>query len=215
MQSILIVNTAAVSKDLTILANVKAECGITGTAEDANIETWIDQASSACSSYCNRVFGKETVTETFRNRFSYLDRNANRADSILLSRNPVTAIISVTQDNTLLTQDVDYELDPTEGILYRLDSNQNSIQWSFSKLAVNYTAGWDLLGTLPQAIERACISHVKALRSSADRDPNVKQESIPGVLETSYWIGGPPGSTTGALSTEVTGLLDPFRNVGV
>lgn len=213
MQSFIVVNTAANSQDLTVLATVKAECGITTTTEDANIETWIDQASSACSAYCNRVFGKETVTETFRNRFSYLDRNANRADTILLSRNPVTVIVSVTQDNTVLTENVDFEVDYTEGIMYRLDSNQNSVQWSFSKLVVNYTAGWDLLGTLPDSIERACISHVKALRSSADRDPNVKQESIPGVLETSYWIG--QIGSNGALSPEVTSLLDPYRNVGV
>lgn len=216
MQSVLNVVTPAVSQDLTILATVKAECGITGTAEDANIEAWIDQASNACSAYCNRVFGLETVTETFRNRFNYVYRHENKAPSILLQRNPVVTITSIVQDGTSLVADVDYQLDAKEGLLYRLDPASDALTfWNFNKLTVTYSGGWALLGSLPLSIERACISHVKALRSSADRDPNIKQESIPGVLETSYWIGGPPGSVSGALSTEVTALLDPFRNVSV
>lgn len=213
MQSVLVVNTAAVSKDLTTLATVKAECGITDTSEDANIETWIDQASDACAAYCNRVFGQETVTETFRNRFNFVYRHENKLPSILLQRNPITAI-TVTEDGTVLVQDVDFQLDGTEGIIYRLDPNTDALtNWSFNKLVVNYTAGWLLMGTLPFNIERACISQVVNTRASAGRDNTVKQESIPGVLETQYWVG--TIGQNGALTPDVTALLDPYRNIGV
>lgn len=215
MQSVLIVNTPATSSDLTILANVKAELSLITTAEDVNLATWITQASGACAAYCNRTFGLETVTETFRNRFSYIYRQFdNRVEKILLVRNPVVAINSIVQDGTPLVQDVDYQLDPEEGILYRLDPTTDAItHWGFSKLVVNYSGGYQLIGSLPYNVERACITQVKAIRGNASRDQQVKSETIPGVLTTAYWSAG--ANENGALEPEVTALLDPFRNVSV
>lgn len=213
MKTVLIVNTAADSYDLTVLATVKAELGITTTVEDANIETWIDQASAACAAYCDRVFAQETVTETFRNRFSFVYRTENRVDSIQLARNPVTAILSIVCDSVALVQDVDYELDPTEGILYRLDGNDNIIQWCFAKLVINYTGGWELLGTLPFNIERACIAQVKSIRSDATRDTSIKSETIPGVLSQTFVTAN--NADSASLDPIAAGLLEPFRNIGV
>lgn len=214
LQSVLIVNTPATSSDLTILSNVKAELGLTITAEDANIETWIDQASAACAAYCNRVFGLETVTETYRNRFNFIYRHEGAIEKIILVRVPVVSVISIVEDGTALVQDVDYELDPEEGILYRLDPSSDSlIRWSFNKLTINYSGGYLLIGSLPFNIERACITQVKAIRGNAARDPQVKSETIPGVLTTAYWSAG--ANENGALEPEVTSLLDPYRNVSV
>jgi hypothetical protein len=211
MKSVIIVNTVADSYDLTVLATVKAELGLTTTAEDANIETWIDQASGACATYCKRVFGLETVTETFRNRFSYVYRQQNRLDSIRLDRIPVVSVISVVEDTVTLVQDTDFWLDPDEGLLYRLDANQNIVQWQFTQLVVNYSGGYELVGGLPQNVERACIIQVQAIRASAIRDPNVKSENIPGVLQTVYWQ--PAKGDDGFLDPGVTALLDPYRNL--
>jgi hypothetical protein len=213
MKSVLIVNTPADSSDLTVLATVKAELGLTTTAEDANIETWIDQASGACAAYCDKVFGLETVTETFRNRFSYVYRNQNKLDSIQLQRIPVVSIVSIVEDTVTLVQDTDFWLDPDEGLIYRLDTNQNIIQWSFTQLTVNYSGGYELLGTLPQNVERACIIQVKSLRSDATRDTSVKQETIPGVLSTTYTTNNSALSVS--LDPIAAGYLDPYRNIGV
>jgi hypothetical protein len=217
MQSVLIVNTAATTYDLTTLAAVKSELNLVTTAEDAKLSTWISQASNACASYCDRVFGQETVTETFRQKFSYPLRSSQQTrglETMLLTRTPVSAIVSITQDGTLLTQDVDYQLDPAEGILYRLDSTTDTLMsWYFGKLTVNYTGGYALVGSLPHNIERACISTVVSFRAASGRDSTVKQESIPGVLETQYWVGGI--GDNGTLTPDVTALLDPFRNIGV
>jgi hypothetical protein len=217
MQSVVLtVVTPAPSFDLTTLATVKAELGLLTTAEDVNLALWITQASAACAAYCNRVFASETVIETFRNRFNFRFRNdsTNRVDAIRLERYPVTSIVSMTEDAIPLVVDVDYQLDASTGMMYRLDATNDAImQWDFQKLAVQYAGGYALLGALPYNIERACITAVEVFRSSAARDARVKQESIPGVLETQYWVGA--SGDDGALPPDVTAMLDPFRNVWV
>lgn len=206
--------TPATSSDLTILATVKAELGITTSNEDPNIETWIDQASAACAAYCNRVFGSEVVSENIRRLFLNRYREQRWDDVIQLARYPVTAIGPVIEDTITLVLETDYTVDYTTGKLYRLSSDGISImRWTCNQLTVPYTAGYALLGTLPFNIERACISLVKALRNAANRDPKVKEENIPGVLQTSYWIGSV--GDNGELPPDVTALLDPFREVSV
>lgn len=213
MQSVLTINTVATTYDLTTLATVKAELGITNGVEDANLATWITQASGACAAYCDRVFGLETVTEVFRNKLLF-DRGGSKIPSVLLTRTPVASIIALTEDGSLLTADVDYQLDPEEGILYRLNSSDDSLtKWHFKKLVANYTGAYALVGNLPHNIERACITQVKAVRSNANKDPTIKSENIPGVLSTTYTTTS-NGDSSG-LDPEAAALLDPYRNVGV
>jgi hypothetical protein len=206
--------TPATSSDLTVLANVKAELGITTGTEDANIETWIDQASAACTAYCNRVFAQETVSENIRRLFLNRYREQRWDDVIQLARYPVTAIGPVVEDTVTLVLETDYTVDYTTGKLYRLSSDGISImRWTCNQLTVPYTAGYALLGSLPFNIERACITMVKLLRNEATRDPTIKEENIPGVLQTTYGFG--VAGDDGALPPTVTALLDPFREVSV
>jgi hypothetical protein len=214
MQSVLIVNTAASSYDLTTLAKVKAELGLpTPSSEDANLATWITQASAACATYCKRVFGLEVVTETFRNHWNIF-RDGNRVDEIKLSRFPIVTIVSIVEDSIPLVVDIDYWQD-SEGILYRLDTNDSVKRWCFKKLVVNYSGGYALpaLPSYVANLERACINQVQALRSGAGRDPAIRSENINGVLQTTY--ASPSSSDNGALDPSVTALLDPFRNITV
>jgi hypothetical protein len=216
MQSVLTVNTVAASYDLTTVATVKAELGILTTSEDASLAVWITQASAACASYCNRVLSLETVTETFRNRFTYPfhQNNFRNIASVLLARTPIVSAISVVQDTVVLTQDVDYQLDANQGIIYRLNPTDDSlVQWYFKKLVINYTGGYGTITSIPRNIERACITQVQVIRASASRDPNIKSENIPGVFSTTYW--SPSVTDNGALGPEVTALLDPYRNISV
>lgn len=208
MHSIVTVVTPAASVDLTTLATLKAELGITTTGEDTQLGTWIGQASAACEAYCNRTFARETLRETFRN-----PSLGARFASIPLKKYPVTAIASVVEDGVTLTVDTQYEVSDN-GLLYRLDAQADISTWQFSKLVVTYTAGYVLVGDLPRNIERACLSLAKVLRSSSTRDSLVKTESIPGVLDTTYWVGGMPGSV-GNMPPDVAALLDPFKEVSV
>lgn len=213
MQSIVNVVTPAASYDLTDTATVKAELGITDSAQDAQLAGWITQASGEIASYCNRVFLKETLKETFRVLF-VRGLQRQRLEEIVLSRSPVASIASVVLDNTeTLVSGTDYESDLAEGKLYRLDGNGYAVRWYFGRLEVNYDAGYDF-AKLPAPLVRACVSLVKILRSGSTRDPLVKSENVPGVGQTDYWVGGIPG-TVGNLPPDIQAMLDPYRNVSV
>lgn len=212
MKSVLTVVTAADSVDLTILANVKAELGITVTTEDANIETWIDQASGIITAECNRVFGRETVLESFRNR---LNGNSQWAEpeKMILARTPVTAFTSVVENTKTLVEGVDFECNRESGILTRLCGDYER-RWCFRTLLVTYTGGYALLGTLPIAIERATIAMVKAYRSASTRDPMLKSEEIPGVLSQTFWVGS-TGEKSNGLPPDVETLIAPYRHLPI
>lgn len=216
MHSILTVNTAATSYDLTTLAAVKAELGITGTDEDTAITAWITQASQAAALYCNRVFAEETVTETFRDsghvRYGQSDKFWQRPrEAWLLARNPVTAVASVVEDDTALVQGTDYEF-ASDGVLYRL-SNGYARHWRFYKsLVVRYTAGFPGNAT-PVPLARSAISLVKLLRASATRDPALRSENILSGLY-SYTLFNSTEFPSG-IPADVEALLAPYRNITI
>lgn len=208
MKSVLTVVTPAVSVDLTILANVKAELGITVSTEDVNLETWIDQASGLVTAACNRVFAEETVLESFRNRSA-----SEESKKIVLARIPVTDFTSVVENGTTLVEDTDFECDYETGILTRLSGDYER-NWCFRTLAVTYTAGYALLGELPLPLERAVISLVKQFRSAATRDPLLKSEEVPGVLSQTFWVGG-VGPNASALPPDVEEMIAPYRSITI
>jgi hypothetical protein len=79
-------------------------------------------------------------------------------------------------------------------------------------IIVVYIAGYILLDTLPQDIERAVIMMVKDMRSDSGREQDLIQEDIPGVISRRWWSAG---EATRQLPLEISGLLDPYRNTWV
>ena len=190
--------TPATSYDLTVLATVKSELGIANNSEDENLLRWIRQASDVVSKYCNCVFAKETVSETFR-------RATTRSDDILLSRYPVSSIVSVVENGVTLAT-TDYEVRAESGLLTKL-SNDEPACWSAGKIEVVYVAGYALLTDLPYGIERACLVLVSQYRFSAGRDPQTRSDSVEGIGASSVF----DGLDASGLSPEVLGLLKDHR----
>lgn len=208
--SILTVVTPATTYDLTVLATVKSELGITDTASDAKLDLWIDQASGIFAAECNRVFAKETISEQFRLRRSdCLVRS--RQDSLILARYPVASITSVTEDDVVLAA-TDYEVDKATGLLYRL-SGGTRINWCAQKVVVVYVGGYDLLPELPQEIERAVISLVKQYHFGATRDPLLRGEEVVGVQRYDYRVSS--GSDDGAYPPEFEKMVQKYRRIVV
>src|SRR5215207_5596973 len=114
-------------------------------------------------------------------------------DALPLARYPVTEIDSVAEDGEELAAE-DYEFDVTAGLLYRLCDDEQT-RWRARKVTAVYTGGYVSLTDLPDAIERACITLVKAYRSSAKRDPSLRSEQIDGVWSGTYWVGSVPGAS--------------------
>lgn len=192
--------TPATSFDLTLLATVKAELGITDRAEDENLTRWIRQASDTIAKFCNRVFVQETVRDTFRLKC--------REEGLLLTRFPVSSITSVVENDTTLTTATDYELtrDGDAGVLNRLRFERDWT-WPIGKIVVTYVAGYATLPDLPYGIERAAIVLVNQYRYSAERDPQLRGETTEGAGSSSYF----DGLESSGLSPEVLGLLSKHR----
>jgi hypothetical protein len=190
----LTVTTPAAALDLTTIETVRGELNLPDNAHDERLKTLITQASDVVARYCNRTFGNETVTETFRLDVSQLE--------IVLSRFPVISITSITENGTALTPS-DYELDAPRGIITRLH-NDRPCFWSRWKIVVVYSAGFDLLDHLPHGVERAAIQLVKSWFLGGTRDPLLRSESVNEIGTTSY--------RDDELPPDVRLLLAPARN---
>jgi len=193
--------TPAESARLTTVAAVRAETGVTAAEmNDAAVEALIDQASGLVAEYCNRVFARETVTESFF---------GSAAGPLILSRTPVVAITGVTSGGIALTSP-DYRLDARSGLLSRI-SGRGVIAWRHGATDVTYTAGFILPGEegrdLPVMVERATVLIISAIIAGRQRDPLTKSETVEGVGRTDYWV---PGQVSTLPHPEAEGLLRPF-----
>jgi hypothetical protein len=208
-KSIEILNVAT-CRDLTVLETVKAELGIpdVDTSKDDRLGVLIKQASGIIAAYCDQVFAQETVIETF-----WSDWPSEWTSSFLLSREPVSDIVSVVVDDLVLDSD-QYRL-AADGHIHRVDPLVNGFgRWFWSTSAViTYTAGYPLLDGLPYGIEKAALMLIKDYYYSSSRDPRVRSENIPGVRDVSYWIGGNTGGNTATLPPDVIALLAPYRRL--
>ena len=207
------VTTPAASTQLTTLSSVKAMLSITDTDSDDYLSMLVDQASSAVVSYCNRVFARETVTEMIRLVRGTFDRPMPGKDHITLTRWPMDSITALSEDATALVANVDYEYDPDQGRVWRLDTSGNRKTWTGSLIVVSYTGGWRLPNdtgrNLPAEVEDATMRMVKSRWMERRRDPLVKAQDVPGGGRTEYWI--PASGSDGNMSPDVRDILDNYR----
>lgn len=201
MQVITTVVTPATSYDLTILEYVLDDLGQDAASNAAMIGRWITQASKAAANYCNRVFVVETVKDEF-----WL---SGRCSPLLqLSRYPVKAgtTPTVTEDGTTLTVTTDFRIDYDSGQLLRMDGGGLTTHWSACAIVVNYQSGF---ATIPEDLADAVLRMVRARWSARARDPNMRQESIPGLRDVTYWV--PDQGDTGNMTPDVVDILDNYR----
>jgi Phage gp6-like head-tail connector protein len=192
------------SIDLTVLATVKAELGITDTDSDAWLQSKITQTSAAIATACGRVFQRETVADHFNLGW----RSCN--DKLVLSRFPVEEIVSVTEGDQTLAAD-QYEFESRNGLLFRVTGNNTWSSWTGDRIVVTYEAGYEMLESLPHDLEQACILLVKQNYFAKTRDPLIKGVTIPGVSTHDYWVGGV--GQGGGMPPEVQTLIERYRAV--
>ena len=184
----LTVDFPASSYDLTTVDAVVAALSLSPSDQASNsqyIGTLIKRASSFISTYTNRVFAKETVTETL---------TSNGGPRLVLSRTPIISINSVTYNNITVISSSEYEIEDADaGFLWRERGWTNTLidvgginpiytRFGKYKWKVSYTAGFVLPPsqnvTLPGELEQACIEIVKSWYLGRKRDTSVIRESI-------------------------------------
>lgn len=190
----LTVVTPAEDASLVSLSRVQAELGTSVSGD--RLEYAIAQASGAIATYCNRVFARELVAETFRFRCP--------EDGLLLTRCPVTEITSIVENGETLAVE-DYELSSgASGLLIRLSSDRECT-WPAGKIVVTYRAGYELPNGAPDAVGRAAVQLVNYYLNF----PQAMQRSfdVPGVMAATM-RDFPEGCT---LPPEIAALIDDFR----
>lgn len=205
-QIITTVATAATSTDLTTLAAVKAELDIQTGGQDDILKRYIASASAAVAQHCNRVFPVESLVDRFV-PVSDSSRGllVGPRGPLQLSRWPIVDVTSVTEDGSALAEDSDFIGVERPGQLIRLDGDRAK-SWSNTEIEVTYSAGY---ATIPSDLEDAVIRMVTKRYSAKGRDPNLKQQNIPGVLEQSWWIA--TGSQAGNMTPDIVDILEAYR----
>ena len=198
--SIVTVITPAASKGLTTPAAVVARMG----EGDPTSQTVIDvvaNASDAIVGFCHgRVFGLETVQESFQRV------NNAREGALVLARRPVASIVSVTIYGTVIDPQW-YEFDPAAGLLWRIGIIGEHLPWYGRVIVVRYQAGYALPAdencTLPMRYQEAAILTCVAMLTGAGRDPTLRTVTNEGVGAYAFGNGG-----TGTIPLAAIPLLD-------
>lgn len=201
------VTQSAPSYDLTTLAIVKDELSVTVGKSDAILQRYITSASAAASQYCNRIFQVETIQDQIWAQRDRWPRIVPGGLQVLkLSRWPVVSIISVTENGIALVDGTDFTTDAKNGELIRLDENGYPRLWPVYPIVVVYTAGFS---SIPIDVQDAVLRMVKSRWQAKDRDPYLKEQNIPGVIEQQWWVASP--GETGNMTPDVTDILDNYR----
>lgn len=151
MQRNVVVTVPATSIDLIELDELKLALNITGTTQDAMLSDMITRVSAEIAAYCNnRVFGFETVVETF----TEMPVDINR---LYLARFPVpqdaTGITAITSGGVPFTY-------PNGGSLL-LDSLWGKLTMSSGvfteQTIIEYSGGYNLPDEAPPALKQAAV----------------------------------------------------------
>lgn len=177
------------SNALTILDTVKDDLDLAGSTRDARLTRMIAAASDAIEAYCQRPFGKATVTEKYQPSGTPL---------LCLNRTPILSITQVKYDGAVIDAD-SYEIeDAAAGLLRKKygvwpaadlavggSASQDGVPGTGRKLIeVTYVGGYVLPKdatnetprTLPYTIEQACLMTVTQLAWKKGRDLSITNE---------------------------------------
>ena len=111
--------------DLTVLATVKQELGITDNNSDEHVARLISEQSEVAASWCRRPLAQATVIDSFRLQDCY----GYQYEPLIPSRRPIASITEIVEDGTTLVE-TDYEYDEETGFLWKLDSNEDRVGWT-------------------------------------------------------------------------------------
>jgi hypothetical protein len=218
---------ALVSNALTTVARVCRALAIDVPTGEAltDVEQLIAQASGAIEGYCDRRFGKATVTaEKVRGYGSPVLR---------LLRYPLISVSAVTLNSVAVDSSTwgatPTEEDAAQGVLRHLTGDW---EWTadFQRgaspeqragterplYAVTYVGGYVLPKddsggtprTLPYELERACLDTCVYLYRTQGRDPSIVSESLLSASVTYAQAGSEAG---GLIPAHVLPQLEPFR----
>jgi hypothetical protein len=203
MSSVLTMVTAATDYSILSMSELRQAIGL--NMDDITYDLQLTeiglQIADIIASLCivpqiaaaRKTIKEETITEIF---FPSVWRN-----SLLLAKRPITEISSIFTPTETIDPST-YMVNPSSGIIYRLDNNCWSV---WPRLSVTYTCGW---ATVPYEIKLAATKLVASIWQESNRDSSVKRDRVEGVGETEYW-----SAQSSVIPSTVMDLLAPYKNV--
>lgn len=153
-------------------------------SQDAALETLGDKVSSIISAACLIIKDGVSPPTLLLEGCAEEVRISRPQKYIFLSRRPIWQMISVTVSGTLLTQDIDFEVDLAYGKLTRL-RDDTEICWDCGKVVVEYDAGYD---DVPADLKAIAAQLASRYWASDGSDPLEKRVDIPDVIEIDRWV---------------------------
>jgi uncharacterized phiE125 gp8 family phage protein len=204
------VRTVAPATSPVTVAEVKAHLRLTGSADDALIQAFIDAATAYLDGWSG-ILGRALVTQTWRQDYTgFWDR-------LSLPLAPVASITSVTyidDDGADQTLDVGaYELlaDHLGPYVARLSDPWPSVDDVAMPVSVTHVAGYGAAAAVPAPIRLAIILIATKFHASAKSDPGLARETVEGV-GAREWRGGE--MLLAAHDRTVEALIGPYRRIG-
>lgn len=207
-----------------LLADLKADLGITGSADDSTLERRIRAASALIEAHCGRAF---------RRNAAFVERLPGRGwQTLFLSLTPVQSIASISLDGVTLDS-LAYTLDDAErGVVFRRDgwgSTAAVLKAAGPELVpgteerafvATYSGGYVLPNDTPQGpapflpapIVEACLLLAAQLHQNRGRDGQIVQEQV-GDASVAYAVDSIEERRAGVLPRNVVTLLKPYRRV--
>lgn len=208
MHSVVQVTTPATSYDLTTVELANQFLGLEpSTAGDAILAGQITAASKIIASVCDRIFGAETVDQTF------VMRIGECIEALNLQRVPVISIASISDGGQMLAPG-DYDYDPAVGIVWRVNPFFYGA-WPLpgsKRVTVSYVGGYMLPDDAPEDLTLACHALIKEQRFAQLRgDPTIR--SLEHGDARIFFQQGSTAYTTGqgALPPAVSQLIAPYK----
>lgn len=167
-------------RSLLTLAELRAAAGVSDGSRDAELTAMGGYVAAMITKACRvarageipPTLRLETVVETIR--------LGGVQPYLALSRRPVVAITSVSEDGSALDAS-EYEND---SLLYKLSSAAR-IDWPIGLKSIEYSAGYAIV---PDDLKYAAIKFVQSEVVRGRRDPLLRRESVPGLGEYEYWV---------------------------
>lgn len=195
---------------LALLADLKADLGLTDDSSNTRLMRLLLDASSMALAYIGQPILSGLWTEEIQ-----IER-ADRLRQIVLSARPLLSIQSLKRNGADWTaeQISSLVIDRKAGLLSCPPEARH--HWHPGHYVLTYQAGYVppsmidgtvQTGTLPPVISRAVILTASALWAAGDRDPNLKSESVQGVGSTSWATA----SGTGGMPQSAADMLASFR----
>jgi hypothetical protein len=178
--------TPASDLSLLTIEELRVAIGLASddVSQDEKLETLGKRVSSIITAACQVV--KDGISPPTLLLEGCIDMYRLKCgqQAIYLSRKPVYQMVAVSASGSLLTQDVDYEVDAASGKLIRL-SGDNETCWAAGKLEVQYDAGYD---PVPEDLKAIAAQLAGGYWADDGIDPMEKRVSVPGVIDVERWV---------------------------